>query len=230
MKKKIIAIALCAALAVGGVVAGSIAWLQDTTGPVVNTFTVGNIDIDLTEHALNEDGTELNSSVTTSANSYDVIPGTTYPKDPFVTVNAKSEPCYLFVTVKEEGGTVSANHADGHQPTTTDCNFDCFLQYEVDGANWKPLMKNSSQVTAADGALVYYLTIDSETTQATPYYVIKNNTIKVRDTVTKAMVDKLTTENQPKLTFKAAAVQKANVADENTAWDLVKDELAANNG
>ena len=49
MKKKgwlsVVALVLVLCCAVGG----TLAWLTDTTDPVTNTFTVGDIDIDLTE-------------------------------------------------------------------------------------------------------------------------------------------------------------------------------------
>lgn len=67
-------------------VGGTIAWLTDTTDPVTNTFTVGNIDIDLTE----SDNLDLK-----------MVPGKTITKDPKVTVKAGSEACWLFVKVEK---------------------------------------------------------------------------------------------------------------------------------
>ena len=91
MKKKlttVLAIVLVVALSV----AGTYAYLTDKTGPVVNTFTVGNVNIDLTE------GT---------GEFYKMVPGTTIEKNPKVTVKADSEACWLFVKVEK-----SANFAD----------------------------------------------------------------------------------------------------------------------
>ena len=85
--KKIVAsvsaLALTAAVAVGG----TLAWLTDQTDPEVNTFTVGNINIDLTE---------------TTGNTYKIVPGKNITKDPKVSVTAKSDACWLFVKVEEE--------------------------------------------------------------------------------------------------------------------------------
>ena len=78
----------------GAAVAGTVAWLTDKTKTEVNTFTVGNIDIELTE--------------TTS--NYKMVPGETIAKDPKVSVTAGSEDCWLFVKV-EEGNNV-ANFID----------------------------------------------------------------------------------------------------------------------
>lgn len=83
MKKKlttVLAIVLVVALSV----AGTYAYLTDKTDAVVNTFTVGNVNIDLTE---------------TTGNSYKMVPGTTIKKNPKVTVEADSEACWLFVKV-----------------------------------------------------------------------------------------------------------------------------------
>ena len=90
MKKKlttVLAIVLVVALSV----AGTYAYLTDKTAQVVNTFTVGNVNIDLTE----------------KTTDYKMIPGMTIEKDPMVTVKADSEDCWLFVKVEK-----SANFAD----------------------------------------------------------------------------------------------------------------------
>ena len=85
MKKKTLALVLALTLLVAGVVGGTLAWLTDQTAEVKNTFTVGDINIDLTE---------------TTAD-YKMVPGNTITKDPTVTVKANSEACWLFVKVTE---------------------------------------------------------------------------------------------------------------------------------
>ena len=91
MKKKlttVLAIVLVVALSV----AGTYAYLTDKTATIKNTFTVGNVNIDLTE------GT---------GEFYKMVPGTTIGKDPMVTVKENSEACWLFVKVEK-----SANFDD----------------------------------------------------------------------------------------------------------------------
>lgn len=85
MKKKTLALVLALTLLVAGIVGGTLAWLTDQTAEVKNTFTVGDINIGLTE---------------TTAD-YKMIPGNTIAKDPTVTVKANSEACWLFVKVTE---------------------------------------------------------------------------------------------------------------------------------
>ena len=82
-KKKILVPLLVLALVVT-TIGGTLAWLKDQTAPVVNTFTVGNVNMTLTE----SDDLDLK-----------MIPGKTITKDPEVTLTAGSEDAYLFVKV-----------------------------------------------------------------------------------------------------------------------------------
>ena len=84
MKKKLMTV-LALVLVIAMSVAGTIAFLTDTTDPITNTFTVGNIDISLAE---------------TTAD-YKMVPGCNIAKDPKVTVEANSEDCWLFVKIDE---------------------------------------------------------------------------------------------------------------------------------
>lgn len=86
--KKALFIMLSAALIVCATVAGTLAWLTDTTDHVVNTFTVGDINITLTE----SEKLDLK-----------MVPGQPIEKDPKVTVKAGSEACWLFVKVEKSG-------------------------------------------------------------------------------------------------------------------------------
>ena len=79
---------LALVLVIGCVAGGTVAWLVAKTEPVVNTFTYGNINIDLTE---------------TTGTSYKIIPGTDITKNPKVTVKGGSEACWLFVKVDKVG-------------------------------------------------------------------------------------------------------------------------------
>ena len=76
-KKKTLLMSLAAVLLVVSGVFGTLAWLTDSTDSITNTFTVGNIDIDLTE-TLPTDRTAK------------MVPGHTIKKDPKVTVTAGS--------------------------------------------------------------------------------------------------------------------------------------------
>lgn len=87
-------------LVVGLSVGGTLAWLTATAPTVTNTFTVGDINIDLWEHDYDAAENELTNTKVTSEDTYKVVPGGTSPKDPTLTVKAKSENCYVYVTVE----------------------------------------------------------------------------------------------------------------------------------
>lgn len=78
----IAALALFFAIGIGG----TLAYLNAITPEVINTFTMGNIKITLTE---------------TDVKEYKLTPGLTTNKDPKVTVEANSEKCYLFIEAIE---------------------------------------------------------------------------------------------------------------------------------
>lgn len=90
------ALALVAMLGVGG----AIAWLTDTSGPVRNSFTVGDVEITLKESPLSSSGMYGDPAEGVS-NAYEMIPGFTYKKDPVVSVANDSEDCILFVKFEE---------------------------------------------------------------------------------------------------------------------------------
>lgn len=94
---------LALVLVIGCAVGGTVAWLTAQTEPVVNTFTYGDINIDLKETKPKNKQAKI-------------IPGVDIEKDPTVTVKKDSEACWLFVEVKKEGtftNEVTYSIADG---------------------------------------------------------------------------------------------------------------------
>lgn len=161
--RKAFLFALAAVLLIGCSVGGTLAWLTANTGAVTNTFTVGDIEIDLAESE------ELDLKM---------VPGCTIAKDPKVTVKAGSEACWLFVKIEES-------------------NVDDFITYNV-AEGWTAL-------TDVNG--VYYREVPA-TTADTAFDILKDNQVTVKDTVTKEMMNGLTTEEiYPTLTFTAYACQ-----------------------
>lgn len=86
MKKKATIAVAAMFLVLCFAIGGTLAWLIDNSGPVVNTFTYGDINIELSE---------------TTGTEYKMIPGNDIKKDPKVTVEANSEACWLFVKVEK---------------------------------------------------------------------------------------------------------------------------------
>lgn len=95
---------LALVLVIGCAVGGTVAWLTAQTGPVVNTFTYGDIKIDLTETKPENKQAKI-------------IPGVNIDKNPKVTVKKDSEACWLFVKVEKAGtfvaDKVTSSIADG---------------------------------------------------------------------------------------------------------------------
>lgn len=93
-KSKVLITILCAVLLVTVSVLGTLAYLT-SQDEVVNTFTVGKVNITLDEAAVYVDGTEIPGADRVKENNYHLIPGQTYVKDPTVTVKAGSEESYV---------------------------------------------------------------------------------------------------------------------------------------
>lgn len=182
MKKKSIALLLALVLVFGVAVGGTIAWLTAKTDPVVNTFTTSGIDITLTETP----NYDSNNDEVNDKWQVQMIPGWSYTKDPKVTVLADSEDCFLFVKVVKSD------------------NFDTYMTYEM-AAGWEPLMNGS---TAVEG--VYYREVTKSTANQ-DFYVLKDNKVTVKDTITNKDMDALTSNLT--LTVTAYASQKWQSSD-----------------
>ena len=96
--RKVLILALCAVLLVSISVMGTMAYLTSKDS-VTNTFTVGKVAIKLDEAKANADGTLVQGADRVDANSYKLLPGQTYNKDPMVTVLKDSEKSYIRMTV-----------------------------------------------------------------------------------------------------------------------------------
>lgn len=92
-KNKALLLALCAVSLVTASVLGTMAYLT-SNDKVTNTFTVGSVAITMDETDV--DGTAGRDT----QNSYKLLPGHEYTKDPTIHVDPKSEDCYLFVKVE----------------------------------------------------------------------------------------------------------------------------------
>lgn len=97
-RSKALLLTLCAVLLVAATIFGTMAYLT-STDTVTNTFTVGKVNIKLDEAKANPDGTLVEGAERVKANSYKLLPGHTYNKDPMVTVLGGSESSYVKMTV-----------------------------------------------------------------------------------------------------------------------------------
>ena len=132
-----------------------------------------------------------------------MVPGKSIRKDPVVTVKKGSEACWLFVEVKESE------------------NFDAFMTYAVEeGWTLYDTDKTGSNIETAgnDDYVIYRKVTAADEDQE--FNVLKDNTVTVKDAVTKKMLNALDKDEDgsakaektyPTLTFTAYAVQKDNL-------------------
>lgn len=120
MKKKVFLAAIITVAAITLVIATvltTMAFLTASTA-VSNTFTVGNISIEMFESHVDASGkkdpTTVGQRKSSYGNNYHLVPGKTYDKDPTVYVLPNGEPCYLFIKLRNQIATFEEKH------TTTD--------------------------------------------------------------------------------------------------------------
>lgn len=113
MLRKILVTMCSAVLLVGATVGVTVAYLTSTTEVVKNTFTVGNVKITLDEAKVTEYGVKDGDTRVTE-NTYKLIPGHEYIKDPMVHVADGSEESWLFVKVTND---IASIEADGETDT-----------------------------------------------------------------------------------------------------------------
>lgn len=103
-KSKALLLTLCAVLLIAASVLGTMAYLT-STAKVENTFTIGKVEIKLDEAKVNANGIPEEGAARVTANSYKLMPGRTYTKDPTVTVLNGSEESYVRMKVTFNNAT-----------------------------------------------------------------------------------------------------------------------------
>lgn len=114
-KSKALLLTLCAVLLVTASVLGTMAFLTSTAS-VKNTFTVGSVKITLDEAKVTPDGKPVEGAARVAENSYKLMPGHTYTKDPTIHVDAASEDCFIrakvTLTNAKEWIAIATRYAD----------------------------------------------------------------------------------------------------------------------
>ena len=211
--KKRLTLLLAVVLIFSVTVGATLAWLQDTTDTVENTFTIGNIDIELEETW----NTPITSPTSWSAK---LIPGSPYAKDPIVTVIAGSEKCYLFVKVVEANNSVTATVDGTDVMVSPIVNYDIALTGNGFSILGTPTTSNGEKTT------IYWKVVDTATSDQefeilTDTYVTNDElkgSVQINSALTKDHIEAIITE--PSLTFTAYAVQFENMTDANEAWTV----------
>ena len=199
LRNRRIALTVCLMLVVMvASIGGTVAWLTAKTDPVVNTFTYGDINIDLYEHNYDASTNSLGTTEVKNVEDYKIIPGVNLPKDPTVKVTKGSEKCWLFVKVEKTGtfveGKVTYDIADG----------------------WTQLTGEGITGT------VYYRQVGADAANDQTFGVLKQTTangktyaITVSDQLTKAEVNG---QGNVTLKFTAYAIQQEGFDTAAAAW------------
>lgn len=190
-------IAMAVVLLLGCVTGGTLAWLTSVTDPVTNTFTTADVSITLTE-TFNTDSNNDNKNDKWVAQ---MIPGYSYKKDPVVTVEDKSEDCWLFVKFEEK------------------YNASTYLTYTSNLTTDNGWTQGDGTAIPAD---VWYRTV-LKTDGTKSWHLLSGDTVTVNaESVTK---DTMTAAAKAELVYTAYAAQyKKNETDHFTpaeAWEVL---------
>lgn len=205
-RSKVLLTLVCAVLLVTASVLGTMAYLT-STDEVVNTFTVGKVAIKLDEAKTNADGSlvykpdgTLASRV--KANSYKLLPGRTYNKDPMVTVLAGSESSYIKMKVV-------ITNADKMKAV----DWDLFTAANgYDANNWT---KKSDSTVENVRTCEFWYKEKVNTTSTDVQLDALFDQITVPGTVNNAQLDAL---NGMTITVTAHAIQADGFANAEAAW------------
>ena len=204
MKKRIMKIATLATAAVALVVVTvlvTVAYLTSFS-TVSNTFTVGQVGIHMYESSVDNDGkaiddTSKNGLIVTDAqgnyvsgmkdsaqNTYTLIPGKTYDKDPSIYVTPGSTGAYLFVVINNEIKDIEVDEIDAGTSEQGDGSIVYQMTQEL---GWKKL-----DVVSQKGEVFYYVGLGGTSIKEVGpgcYDVFKTFTIEA-NAVTTGFVDK----------------------------------------
>ena len=230
-KSKALLLTLCAVLLVAASVLGTMAYLT-STDTVTNTFTVGKVEIKLDEtDVTNPNGPRV------QANSYKLMPGNTYTKDPTVTVKAGSEESYVRMKVTFNNATkiialcTDPEYAD--EVTGVENAFPLIRMVnfvEANAAKWDGIIPDNMVDTKGMLGNAKYFAYDAANDTLTYYFYYNKtvgapdgdvvlpvlfNSIEVPEWVTGEQLAKL---NNFQITVVAEAIQAGSFTDAADAW------------
>ena len=210
MKKtsKALLLMLCAVLLVAASVLGTMAYLT-STDTVTNTFTVGKVAITLDEQDVDDSTPNADRD---QANSYKLLPGHEYNKDPMVTVLKGSESAYIKMTVTF---SKAAELDDIFAPTGADMT-SIFNGY--DSTNWT-YKGNTKDTNANTRTYEFWYKEDVAAPDSDVALDALFDSITVPDTITN---EQLATIEDMTITVNAYAIQADGFDTAADAWAAVK--------
>ena len=235
-KSKALLLTLCAVLLVAASVLGTMAYLT-STAKVENTFTIGKVEIKLDEAKVTADGIPVEGAARVTENSYKLMPGNTYTKDPTVTVKAGSEESYVRMKVTFNNAkkiiALCTDPEFADEVTGTENAFPLIRMVNyTDTAElyWDGLLLDNMFETEEMLAMPKYFAYD-ETADTLTYYFYYNETVGAPDGDVKLPVlfnsitvpewvtgEQLKALNDFRITVVAEAIQAGSFANADKAW------------
>lgn len=161
-KTKALGLMMAAVLLVTATIFGTMAYLT-STDEVTNTFTVGSVAITMDEAPVGTDGKEI-AGGRVKANSYKLMPGHVYDKDPIVHFQPKSEASWLFIEVTNEIADIESK-AQGYKSIATQITDNGWTELENHtGVYYKSVSANTSETDAVDYRVFAGFTVDGGVT------------------------------------------------------------------
>ena len=175
MKKKLITAAVLTVAAITLVVATvftTLAFLADSSA-VSNTFTVGNVGIDMKETKVDETGVAVDGNIKVDGNSYHLKPNGTYKKDPTIYIETTNASDTMFLYVKSnnmirnlEAGNVK--DSEGNPIPTTHKT----MRQQMEANGWVEFIQSGDGVeivwvygTRADNGVITPTPVNCESVQ-----------------------------------------------------------------
>ena len=247
MKKKLITAAVLTVAAITLVVATvftTLAFLADSSA-VSNTFTVGNVGIDMKETKVDENGVAVDGNIKVDSNSYHLKPNCTYVKDPTIKVETTTASDTMFLFVKSnnmirnvEAGNIKDK--DGNPIPTTHKT----MRQQMEANGWVEFIQSGDGVeiiwvygTRDDNGVITPAVVDCNTEQirgdgstgpAGEIRLCEEFTIGNVDGTALALYGGTT------VTFTGFAIQTSTVPDNSNnelakqAWSNIKDTFPVN--
>ena len=236
-RRNALLLSFCAVLLVVASVFGTVAYMT-SKDQVKNTFTVGKVAINLDEAKVTEDGKPVEGANRVKENSYKLVPGLTYTKDPMVTVLDDSEASYVRMKVTfnnartiidmctdpefAEDGPTGVEEA---YPLIRMVNF-----VEANAMKWDGIIPDNMVDTEEMLANAKYFSYDKEADTLT-YYFYYNETVAAPngDVALPVLFDSITVQNWVtgdqlkeldgfQINVEAEAIQAAGFDKAEDAW------------
>lgn len=236
-RRNALLLSFCAVLLVVASVFGTVAYMT-SKDEVKNTFTVGKVAINLDEAKVTEDGKPVEGANRVKENSYKLVPGLAYTKDPMVTVLDGSEASYVRMKVTfnnartiidmctdpefAEDGPTGVEEA---YPLIRMVNF-----VEANAMKWDGIIPDNMVDTEEMLANAKYFSYDKEADTLT-YYFYYNETVAAPngDVALPVLFDSITVQNWVtgdqlkeldgfQINVEAEAIQAAGFDKAEDAW------------